>query len=90
MAYMASIEEQFEFMQHKLANNPNFLHPETQAQQPATGLDPVIGQGPGGVAQRWPTHWGKPDCQAFDFHSFVTLLGGEYFFAPSLSFLASL
>ncbi|MEO3473278.1 hypothetical protein AAFN86_15525 [Roseomonas sp. CAU 1739] len=68
MAYMASIEAQFEFTQQSWANNEDFV-------RPGTGVDPVIGQGAGA----------KP----LGFGGFVKMLGGAYFFAPSLSFLRS-
>jgi Dyp-type peroxidase family len=92
MAYMASIEDQFEFMQHSWANDPRFagnLDPGTS--RPPTGIDPVIGQGAGpGVDQTWQDGWtngAQPVTMGFS--NFVTLRGGEYFFAPSLSFLRS-
>jgi Dyp-type peroxidase family len=78
MAYMASLEDQFEFTQATWANNPNFV-------TGGVGVDPVIGQGPGEpVAVK--DGWGGNQAQ-FDFGRFVTLKGGEYFFAPSLEFL---
>jgi Dyp-type peroxidase family len=98
MAFQASVETQFEFTQRAWINNPNF--PEH-----ATGVDPVLGQvdAPvfGGLAapgrtrpgcQRWPSTWGVAENgkTAFDFQGFVTLKGGEYFFAPSIGFLRNL
>jgi deferrochelatase/peroxidase EfeB len=83
MCFQSNIARQFGFMQKSWANNLNFV-------QPATGLDPVIGQkAAGDVAsvQQWPPQWGKPGKKAFDFGQFVTMKGGEFFFAPSLSFL---
>ena len=44
-AYMASIEEQFEFTQQSRANNPIFagnINPEKP--HPVTGIDSIIGQ----------------------------------------------
>jgi Dyp-type peroxidase family len=89
MAFMSSIEDQFEFTQRIWANNPGF--PLPPAPQPV-GLDPVIGQGPRADALQCPVRWGDatsttaadPVAQA------VTLKGGEYFFAPSIPFLRSL
>jgi Dyp-type peroxidase family len=86
MAYQSSIEDQFEFAQRLWVNNPSFS-------KPGTGIDPVIGQPAGASGQRWTVEYGKrlsdgtPDE---DFSGFVTLRGGEYFFAPSISFLKSL
>jgi Dyp-type peroxidase family len=82
MAYMASLEAQFEFTQKSWANNSDFV-------RPATGIDPVIGQSSN---QSQHTHiyqdgWFNGAAQEFSFQNFVHMQGGEYFFAPSLSFL---
>lgn len=91
MAYMASIEDQFEFTQQSWVNNPSFvgnLNPPPG--RPQTGIDPVIGQSPNAAdkVQTWQdgcTPGSVP--HQFAFADFVKMLGGEYFFAPSLSFL---
>lgn len=79
-------------MQHAWANNQDFVTDRT-------GEDPIIGQRPRpdadgeilpAVPQAWPTAWGQPETQALTFGNFVTLKGGEYFFAPSLPFLKKL
>lgn len=69
---------------------------------PLGGLDPVAGQGSPKKIPLWPRRWNRPPDTAFDFRvparvngkpeskGAVTLKGGEYFFAPSLSFLRSL
>ncbi len=91
MAYQSNIEAQFEFTQESWANQPVF--PQVPAGQPQPGLDPVIGQGPHAAnSQHCPLHWGDPGTnkQASDFSGFVTLKGGEYFFAPVISTLRSL
>ena len=84
MAYNKDIGRQFEFTQGSWANNSNFA-------RPGTGPDPVIGQGPPG-ANFWPTIWGDPQSPKvnFTFGQFVTMKGGEYFFAPSIATLAAL
>lgn len=86
MAYNSRLDDQFAFTQRIWANNLNF--PE-----PASGIDGVIGQGaniPDG--QLYPVTWGDPasEVKPFDFKGFVKMLGGEYFFAPSKAFFASL
>jgi deferrochelatase/peroxidase EfeB len=86
MCFQSNIARQFGFMQKSWANNVNFV-------QPATGLDPVIGQKAASeppVAQQWPLYWGQQGKKAIDFGGFVTMKGGEFFFAPSIPFLRHL
>jgi Dyp-type peroxidase family len=85
MCYQADIKRQFEHMQQMMANRSSFPKPKI-------GIDPIIGQGSKG-AQRWPSDWGNPDPDTkkpFHFSGFVTMKGGEYFFAPSIPFLKGL
>ena len=49
------------------------------------GVDAVIGQHPDPLPQRW-----QPSGIAFTMANFVTMRGGEYFFAPSIRFLTGL
>jgi len=86
MAYNHDLASQFEFTQKSWANNPNF-----PAGGPPPKLDPIIGQGPLG-AQQWPKQWDNPlaGSAALSFQGFVRMRGGEYFFAPSLTFLKNL
>ena len=88
LCVQSSIVHQFEFIQTTWANFTDFL-------RPATGLDTVIGQGdPSAVPQSFPVDWGdrrstgNDPTFTFDFTPWVTMRGGEYFFLPSLSFLA--
>jgi Dyp-type peroxidase family len=86
MAYNVDVANQFEFTQRLWVNNLEFLKPNT-------GLDPVLGQGASGSPDhhKWVDGWGDTTKVAtLDFHGYVTLKGGEYFFAPSRSFFASL
>lgn len=83
MAYQSDIIKQFEFTQQSWVNNQNFSKPNT-------GLDPVIGQGEPTILQKQPKEWGEEGKRSVDFHGFVSLKGGEYFFAPCISFLKSL
>ncbi len=85
MSYNRNIAGQFEFIQQSWANNINF-------QQAATGLDPIIGQGVGRRAPYLlcPIASGDPGNHTGDFQQFVTMRGGEYFFAPSISGLKNL
>ncbi|OLL27227.1 hypothetical protein BTH42_33915 [Burkholderia sp. SRS-W-2-2016] len=86
MAYQSSLENQFEFTQQKWVNNAGFRRPDT-------GIDPLIGQPKGPSKQKWVVEYGKvlSDGRPEDeFSGFVTMQGGEYFFAPSISFFKSL
>lgn len=86
MAYQSSLENQFEFTQQAWVNNTNFRIGET-------GIDPLIGQPKGPSGQKWPVSYGRTLSDGRiedDFSGFVTMRGGEYFFAPSISFLKSL
>ncbi len=88
MSFQHNLASQFEFIQQQWVNNPAFSQPA-----PPTGLDPVIGQGPlpDGV-QRYATTYNDAStlATASAFGGFVTLKGGEYLFAPCLSFLRTL
>ena len=100
MAYMADVEGQFEFTQQSWADNPGFVGNINPAKpHPATGIDPVIGQSKRDAAPQGPVQdperehtWRDghtPGAAPIDhgFAKFVHMKGGEYFFAPSLSFL---
>lgn len=105
MCYQASIRNQFAFMQRGWANNQDFIKNGTNADRngvvhPRAGLDPIIGQldsdTPDGpprdrVPQTWRTEYDKttPQTEA-SFDGFVTMKGGEFFFAPSIPFLQGL
>jgi Dyp-type peroxidase family len=88
VCFQASIANQFAFMQRSWVDTESFVVDRT-------GVDPVIGQVPsGGPApgkQQWPNQWGQAGTvTSFSFGQFVTLKGGEFFFAPSIAFLKSL
>ena len=92
MCFQADIGRQFEFIQRTWADNPNF--PELLlASGLNTGDDALIGQHPR-AAQKWPREWGRGGTilgrERFNFGGHIRLRGGEYFFAPSLSFLRTL
>jgi Dyp-type peroxidase family len=54
--------------------------------KPGTGVDAVIGQHPAPEDQTWPS----TGTFKFQMANFVRMRGGEYFFAPSMSFLKGL
>jgi len=88
MAYNSKLDQQFVFTQQTWANNLGFPNIK-----PDPGRDGVIGQDgniPGG--QLFPKVWDDPasGTESFDFGKFVTMKGGEYFFAPSLVFLRNI
>jgi len=53
------------------------------------GPDATLGVNAGAVAQQWPVN-GVPNAKPFLMANFIRMRGGEYFFAPSPSFLKSL
>ena len=91
MAFNADLAQQFEFAQASWANNPAF--PPVPAGANAPGIDLVMGQGQRPDIQ-CPKEWGSNPVTDGKITTAapqaVTMKGGEYFFMPSLPFLASL
>lgn len=85
LAFGATIAEQFEHLQTRFSNNPDYFSAHS-------GADALIGQrGEHDEAARWPREWGNGStAERLPFGSFVTLRGGEYLYAPSLAFLRAL
>lgn len=84
MCYQASITGQFEAMQ-KMANTPAGMGGST------TDIDPIIGQPGSNMQYCFPLHYGSSQAiSPQPFKPFVTLKGGEYFFAPSIQFFKTL
>ncbi|MCC6613454.1 MAG: DUF1929 domain-containing protein [Anaerolineae bacterium] len=85
MCYQGDIGRQFEHIQRRWAENRGFPH---SIILPRTGADPLLGQRRySRPTQRWARAWGERRNVRRDFGNYVGLRGGEYFFAPSLSFL---
>ena len=88
MCYQRDINEQFEFIQRTWADNPNF---PKYLVLPETGDDPLIGQDTDrSASQNWPRGWGIEARKRVNFGGYINLKGGEYFFAPSISFLKNI
>ncbi|MEJ7569181.1 MAG: Dyp-type peroxidase [Gaiellaceae bacterium] len=83
--FMASVEEQFEFLQAQWANAPDFPG-VVFGDQKSDGPDPVIGEDPAGIRV---AREGHEDVE-LDFRRFVQTSGSLYLFAPSLTTLRRL
>ncbi len=90
MSFQSNIEEQFEHILNKWMLSPN-----NGGASPATGMDMLTGAKDGQNLSRWyvPTEWNDPNPNKKSLvqlnEACVRFKGGEYFFAPSLSFLKS-
>src|SRR5258706_7935620 len=80
MSYQANLANQFEFIQSNWVNNPDFP-------SPGNGSDPILGQGTLSKGKFAKIYDNAATLTQQPFNSFVTLKGGEYFFAPSVMFL---
>jgi Dyp-type peroxidase family len=104
MCFQADIQQQFDFLQRQYANDGEFLYGPNPGLDPVVGQTPPGdcpplmewgGDGPSPpmpVTQRWPPAWNAPPEQhiEFTFRGFVTMKGGEFFFAPSIDTLQAL
>lgn len=81
LCFQADIESQYNFIQIRWSNQVNFVNT-------SVGPDPLIGQPEG--KQQWTLQWGKDGTNEQPFRLWVSMKGGEYFFAPSISFLTNL
>ena len=94
VCYQTSIERQFEYIQRRYADNPDFatgkMRPGGGAVTP--GYDPVIGQAPGDEArymdEPYPNYPAGTRRTTLDIPSeFVVLTAAAYFFMPSITAL---
>ncbi len=84
MAYQQNLNNQFEFTQASWVNNENFV-------AAGVGRDPIIGQGGVSALRHFSECAGHVgEIVVSPFGGFVTFKGGEYFFAPAKSTLATL
>ena len=84
MCFQANLKRQFNFLQKTWCNAPGF-----PAFRGRPGIDGLIGQGNAGE-QSWPKQYDNSEEVKFDFAGFIKMKGGEYFFAPSLTFLRNI
>lgn len=84
MCFQANLKRQFNFIQKAWSNSPGF--PPLRGRP---GIDPLVGQGNKGE-QSWPKQYDGQEEVKFDFAGFIRMKGGEYFFAPSISFLKNI
>jgi Dyp-type peroxidase family len=88
MSFQADLHDQFGLLMRDWVNAIHY--PELY-----TGQDPLLGHGshPYPADQKWPTVWGEEDhmkLQCGASPKLVTLKGGEFLFAPSLAWFASI
>ena len=83
MSYQANLANQFEFIQTKWVNNQDFP-------SAGNGSDPILGQGVVSKGKFAKEYDDASTLTEKTFNSFVTMKGGEYFFAPSVKFLKNI
>jgi Dyp-type peroxidase family len=87
MCFQSDIGDQFEYIHRAMANGSNLT-------RQGTGHDPITHlANPGGLHElKFPVKWGDPHAPLVPhiFYGYVALKGGEYFFAPSISFLKNI
>lgn len=84
MCYQANIDNQFKILQAFWANKGNV------GGHLIEGQDSIIGQGTN-PDKKLPLQWGKQaESTAFNFPKMVRNNGGEYFFTPSVGYLAGI
>jgi Dyp-type peroxidase family len=95
VCYQASIERQFEFIQSRYSNNPEFVGGKRRPDNGspvAPGFDPIVGQTQGGSARvmdepapNYPTGNRRTKLEMPE--PFVVLTAAGYFFMPSMTAL---
>ncbi|MEM7591568.1 MAG: Dyp-type peroxidase [Cyanobacteria bacterium P01_A01_bin.83] len=102
LCFQADIQRQFNFMQINWANQTDFVRVGAGTDpiigQTANDHNLDSGNDDERRKRQWPTKWGeaesKSEAEMFpnggQFNLWVHLKGGEYFFAPSMSFLKTL
>ena len=95
VCYQASIERQFEFIQSRYSNNPQFVDGKRRPNDGIAvvpGFDPIIGQATGNGAREmdepfpnYPMGYRRTTLEMPQ--QFVTLTAAAYFFVPSITAL---
>lgn len=98
VCFQSNISLQFAKLQNNWADSRKFPREETSGKP--IYLDPLIGHPATKTVQavptrsegyqQWPKQWGKSDEESFGFYGCVKVRGGEFLFAPSISFLKKL
>src|SRR6516225_2473087 len=94
VCYQTSIERQFEFIQRKYSNNPDFVSGKTRPGGGSVrpGFEPIIGQAPGGgdrvMDEPYPNYPAGNRRTTLEMPGqFVVLTAAGYFFVPSITAL---
>lgn len=93
VCYQTSIERQFEFIQRRYANSPDFVPGKERpggGRVVKPGFDPIIGQAPGDGAREMDAPYpnypsGSRRTTLAIPEQFVKLTAGAYFFIPSIT-----
>ncbi len=82
MSYQASIVEQFEHIHAQMCDEADFPHQ-------GAGLDSITDQRIVSKEKQWNKAWNQAELPkvTFSLSEVVWLIGGEYFYTPSISFL---
>ena len=90
MCFQASLTNQFNFMQKAWAKEQNFVKRDVGTDV-AIGVEKRDDDGRAPTEKyNWPTQWDSEEKTEVSFRHWVTMRGGEFFFAPSMSFLKAL
>jgi len=90
MCFQASLASQFNFMQKAWAKEQNFVKRDVGTDV-AIGVEKRDDDGRAPTEKyNWPTQWDSEEKTEVSFRHWVTMRGGEFFFAPSMNFLRKL
>ncbi|MFM6345278.1 MAG: hypothetical protein ACKPFK_09035, partial [Dolichospermum sp.] len=91
MCFQASLISQFNFMQQAWAKQRNFVKRDVGTDvligAEKRDINPDIENDEGtapGEQYNWPVNYGQPGTKEVTFRHWITMRGGEFFFAPSI------